>query len=105
MTLVNFVFLKMEMNKTIPDAVLAAGEAAPCDGVGISVCVSGCTASATAGSEASIEGPTRVKGLVARPNAKGSIVHMLHVYIIQRWVAYTQFSQDRSKTRDVCLDA
>ena len=54
--------------------------------------------------QASVEGPTRVKGLVARPNAKGSIVHMLHVCIIQRWVGYTQFSQDKSKTRDVCLD-
>ena len=54
--------------------------------------------------QAIVEGPTRVKGLVARPNAKGSIVHMLHVCIIQRWVGYTQFSQDKSKTRDVCLD-
>ena len=39
------------MNKTIPDAVLAAGESAPCDGVGTLVAGTGCMASATAGSE------------------------------------------------------
>ena len=51
MTFINFVFLKIEMNKRLPGTVFAAGEPAPCDGVGISVCVSGCTASVTAVNE------------------------------------------------------
>ena len=41
MAFINFVFRKVEMNKRLPGTVFAAGEPAPCDGVGISVCVTG----------------------------------------------------------------
>ena len=90
MTLINFVFLKIEMNKTIPDAVLAAGESAPCDGVGTLVAGTGCTASVTAGSE------------LEDADALALSVCPLSLTVCR---VYDVDKLRVSKTRDVCLDA